>query len=149
MRTQPWMVLLLLLASIGCRSSAKKLEDDTRRTPVAPTAAAVVVPVPPVIVETPSVPVEVPPEVPIEGPFYVPLTPEEEVVVAALEARIVALESALADGKTELRETLARLRAKREKKIGCIRTDIHKAVDDFDRDCEAVHIAKGGEHHGE
>lgn len=153
MRMHTWIVLLLLLAVIGCRSSAKKTEEDTPRTPVTPATAVVVVPVP----LTPSVPVEVtppvveiaPPVVPAEVLSEVPLTPEEEEVVAELEQRIVALESALADGKQELRETLARLRGNREKKLSRIRDDLHTTVEDFDRDLEEERIVKGGEHHGE
>lgn len=150
MRTSAWIVLLLLLAVIGCRSNAKKTEEDTSRTPVAEVTPEVVPPVAESAEETPSTIVEIaPPVVPIEVLPEVPLTPEEEAVVAELEARIVELERALADGKQELRETLARLRGNREKKLSRMRTELHTAIEDFDRGLEEARIVRGGEHHGE
>ena len=141
MRMSAWITLLLLLASIGCRSSAKKMEEDTLRMPAEEAIAEAPLLVPGPVVEAPAAVVEVAPSI--------PLTPEEEVEIAQLEARIVELERALADGKKELQDTLTRLRTNRERRLGRIRADLNTAVENFDRDLDEVRIVKGGEHHGE
>ena len=97
--------------------------------------------VPGPVVEAPAAVVEVAPSI--------PLTTEEEVEIAQLEARLVELERALADGKKELQDTLTRLRTNRERRLGRIRADLNTAVENFDRDLDEVRIVKGGEHHGE
>lgn len=143
MRTYAWIVLLLLLAVIGCRSSEKKTEEDTPRTSAVETTSEVVV-------DTTSAVVEITPSVtPAEVLLEVPLTPEEEVVVAELEVRIAELERALNEGKKEIRDTLARLQMNREKKLGRIRDDLRATVEDFDHEIDEALIVKGGEDHGE
>lgn len=145
MRMPAWIMLLLFLASIGCRSSAKKTEEDTHTRAVSVTKEAVASVSQPVA-EIPATVVEV---VPLVTTPDVPLTPEEEAEVARLDVQIAALEKALAEGQSEIQETLTRLRANREKKIGRIRTDLKTAVDAFEDALREVRLVKGGEHHGE
>lgn len=150
MRMPAWIVLILLLASIGCRSSAKKMEEVVPSVPVQEVTNEVQLPAPEPVVEPPTTTVEIAQPVgTLEVILEVPLTPEEEAVVVELETQIAELESVLAEGRSEVQETLTRLRTNREKKIGRIRTNLKAAADAFENALEEVRLVEGGEHHGE